>query len=55
MRARSNDEEDAMKLARQTPELRQFLGAVTQEETHHTRRVPEPESRALGGVEISHE
>ena len=41
--------------APKTPELQQFLGAVTQEETHHTRKLPAAESRPLSGVEITHE
>jgi polar amino acid transport system ATP-binding protein len=38
-----------------TPELQQFLGAVRQEETHVTRRIPQSESRAPSGVETTHE
>jgi polar amino acid transport system ATP-binding protein len=38
-----------------TPELQQFLGAVRQEETHHTKKHIEPASQAPSGVELTHE
>jgi polar amino acid transport system ATP-binding protein len=38
----------------QTPELQQFLGAVTLEETHHVRKPPAPPPPP-SGIELTHE
>ena len=38
-----------------TPELQQFLGAVRQEETHHTKKGIEPASQASAAIQLPHE
>ena len=38
-----------------TPELQQFLGAVTLEEAHHTGKRAEPAPQGPSGIELTHE